>query len=232
MTTLAWLLLLTGGLIIRQVTKGRVTNIGQDLSDAFLAIAQGDTAGFTAVLARTGDSTDPTFANLGDALGQATVGGASAVTAGANTSAQAIAQGLQKLGETLNSSIALAAILRGSKAKGYRWAATGPDYYDCSGLMWRAAQDVGYKGIRFTTFTVGAAKGFIKVGGPATQGPGTNGSAGATIGDLVVWPTKHMGVITDIDQFYSAKNVKSGIGLAKISTWGDGTPTYYRYVGK
>lgn len=232
MSTLAWLLLLAGMVVIRQVTKGRVSHMGEDLSDAFLAITRGDTKELTAVLAREGEQNQPTFAALGDALGNATVGVAGASGTTADTIAKAIGGQLNDIETRANKSLALAAYMLGRKAKGYRFTATGPDYYDCSGLMYRAAQKIGYKGGRFTTFTIGTNKAFREVQAPNVQGPGVGGTVGAGIDDLVVWPTHHMGVITGPDQFYSARSVKSGIGFAKISTFRNGSkPKYYRFVG-
>ncbi len=235
MTTVAWILLLAGLLVIRQVTKGRVSNIGEDLADAFLAITKGDTKELTAVLAREGEANQPTFAALGDALGNATLGVAGATGTTADTIAKAIGGQLDDIETRANNSIGIAAIMLGKKAKGYRFTAAGPDYYDCSGLMYRAAQKVGYKGGRFTTFTIGTNKAFREIPGPKFQGPSADGavnSLGAGIDDIVVWPTHHMGVVTGPDQFYSAKSVKSGIGFGKISTWRNGSkPKYYRYIG-
>lgn len=57
MNTVAWLLILGALLLIRQVFKGRVMNLGEDLSDSFLAILQGDADGLTEVLSRTGEAT-------------------------------------------------------------------------------------------------------------------------------------------------------------------------------
>lgn len=236
MSTVAWILLLAGVLVLRQVTRGRVSNLGEDLADALLAITRGDTKDLQDVLARTGDAGQPTFAALGDALGNATLGVAGASGTTADSIAKAIGGELDNIETRANSSIGIAAIMLGKKAKGYRLTATGPDYYDCSGLMYRAAQKVGYKGGRFTTFTIGTNKAFREIPGPKTQGPSADGalnSAGAGIDDIVVWPTHHMGVITGPDQFYSAKSKKSGIGFGKISTWRNGSkPKYYRFVGK
>lgn len=227
MSTFGWLLILLGILIARQVSKGRVMNLGHDLSDAFLALASGDTDALGEVLTRTGPAAQPTSADL--AIFNLTAG----VTGGLTTASGSIAGGLGtaygQLKGNLESSLALAAVVLGEKAKGYRWAATGPDYYDCSGLMWRAAQGVGYKGFRFTTSTIGAAPGFHKISAPATQGPGL---IAATVGDLVVWPTHHMGVITGPNRFYSARSVKAGIGESNISGFRSGTPVYYRLTVK
>lgn len=205
MSTLAWILILVGGLIARQVSKGRVMDIGTDLSDAFLAIARGDAAGLTAVLARTDDSSTPAVATL----------------TASQTSTVSQSSGFAHTAQAL-----------GAKAKGYKWTAVGPDYYDCSGLMYATAKALGYKGVRFTTFTIGAHKEFQRIGSPATEGPGVGGkSVGAGVNDLVVWPTHHMGVIVGPDEFYSARSKESGIGTSKISTFRSDTPVYYRYVG-
>lgn len=233
MNTIAWVLVMVAALIIRQVSKGRVMNVGEDISDAFLAIVKGDTKGLSEVLSRTGDSTDPAIGNLGTALGEATVGVAEGVGLTAGATGAAVGAAVGKLQDSLNKSVALAAATRGAKAKGYRWAASGPDYYDCSGLMWRACQDVGFKGGRFTTFTIGATKGFRKLGAPnpAVQGPGVGGSSvTATVGDLVVWPTHHMGVVVGPDLFYSARNPQAGISTAKISSFRKDAPVYYRLM--
>jgi cell wall-associated NlpC family hydrolase len=232
MTTIAWLLLLSGIVILRQVSKGRVQNLGEDLSDAFLAITRGDTKGLTDVFAREGENDEPMFADLGDALAQGVMGTAGATVATGADISKAIGGQIKGLEAKGNKSLVIAAAILGSKAKGYRFGATGPDYYDCSGLMFRAAQMIGYKGGRFTTFTIGTNKAFREVQAPNVQGPGTNGSAGAGIDDIVCWPTHHMGVVSGPDRFYSARSVKSGISEARISTFRNGAkPKYYRFVG-
>lgn len=205
MGTLAWLLILVGALVIRQSLKGRVLNLGEDLSDAFLAGVKGDKDALGEVFTRTGDnSASETDIAAWDAAG---------------TSAMQAAMSIGSAIAATNSGIAARAILLGSKAKGYRWTATGPDYYDCSGLMWRACKDLNiYTGPRFTTATVGLLSTFTKVSQPA-------------VNDLVVWTGHHMGVVTGTDQFYSAKNKRDGIGYAKISTWQHGAkPVYLRPV--
>jgi len=196
MDTLGWLFIFAAALIARAVYKGRVLNIGQDLSDAFLALINRDGAAFGVALGRTGDAADPaiTVANAGANLAAA---GVSLATS------SAFVNEVLKLGKA---------------AKGYRWTATGPDYYDCSGLMWRASKNVGaYKGPRFTTYTLGTVftgKAFTRVTEPR-------------VGDIVCWPTHHMGVVTGADQYYSAKDVKDGIGYGSISKHG-GTHYFYR----
>lgn len=216
MNTIGWVLILLGGLLIRQVTRGRTMQLGDDLSDALLAVVRGDSAAFGEVLGRTGTGNAPVAA-VGDA------GTFSARrTAGADDPAGPPPKGL-----------AAAAVARGKKAKGYRWTGTGPDYYDCSGLVWRACQDVGYKGSRFTTATIQGRKGFRKISSPSTQGPGLTNAAP---GDIVLWTpgsggvTGHMGVVTGPDRFYSARSVRSGIGEASISGFRKPAPIYLRFT--
>ena len=230
MNTIAWLLVLSGLLIGRQVTRGRVMNIPEDIGDAFIAFASGHTDGLSEVLSRRGDSAAPTTADL--AIYKLTQGVTGGLTTSTGAVADALAGGFKQLEGV--SDIALAAIILGERAKGYRWAATGPDYYDCSGLMYRACQAIGYGGSRFSTATIRSRKEFKVIDAPATQGPGFTA---ATINDIVLWPagsggiTGHMGVITAGDKFYSARSVKSGIGESKISTFRKTRPIYLRYVG-
>lgn len=225
MNTLAWLFIFAGILTARQVSRGRVMNISEDLGDAFIAFASGDTDALGEVLTRRGENAAPTAADL--AVYKLTEG----VTEGLTTATVSIGDGLGDaytgLANGINN-LAIIAVILGSRAKGYRWTATGPDYYDCSGLMWRACQGIGFTGARFTTSTIQLSKQFKRISPPGMQGPGVTA---ATISDIVVWPTYHMGVITGVDKFYSARSVRSGIGESKISTFRKSTPVYYRYVG-
>lgn len=217
MNTVAWIMILTALLLVRAVMKGRVLNIPEDLSDGFLAFVQGDQKALTEVLAREGDGYTPGV--VGGVVGEA-----------AGNAATEIGEGLA------SSALAAATTKLGSRAKGYRWEATGPDYYDCSGLMWRACQAVGFQGSRFTTATVRSLTSSFKViSAPGMQGPGVTA---ATVNDIVLWPagsggiTGHMGVITGNDMFYSARSVRSGIGNSRISTFRSAKPIYLRYVGR
>lgn len=203
MNTIGYIFILVAALMIRAVAKGRVTHIGEDLTDAFVAIVSNDAAALREVSSRTGsDTTAP------EGVMPATQG--SSGESGLNDPSASSATG-----------IAGKAIARGSKAKGYRWGATGPDYYDCSGLMWRSCQDAGAYpksgsgSGRFTTSTIAGNKAFQRVSKPG-------------IGDIVCWTNHHMGVVTGTDKFYSAKSKKSGIGYGTISTWPHGNPVYYR----
>jgi hypothetical protein len=197
--TLAWVFILGGILMMRQVAKGRVLNIGEDLSDAFLAGVAGDSAGVVAVLKRKGDA-----------------GSASGIGLSTIKPWEGTPKGHEDGSANLNSTV----ITLGSSAKGYRLGATGPDWYDCSGLVYRAVQKFGYKGSRFTTDDVMSKQGFKKI--PKEQ---------ATTGDIVLWPNHHMGVINDpaAGTFYSARNPRSGIGIAKIKGFRSEDPVYVRY---
>lgn len=231
MNTIGWLLLLAGILVARQVSKGRVMNLSEDIGDAFIAVASGDTDGLGEVLGRTGETAKPTAADL--AVYTLTEGVTTGLTGAMTSVASGIGDSFQQLSDGVGN-IALASIMLGQKAKGYRWAATGPDYYDCSGLMWRACQAVGFTGPRFSTATVRMRKEFKKVSAPGTQGPGVTT---ASINDLVLWPagsggvTGHMGVVTGNDKFYSARSPRSGIGETTISGFRKTNPIYLRYVG-
>jgi cell wall-associated NlpC family hydrolase len=198
MSTLGYFFILGAFVIMRQVYKGRMANIGEDLSDAFLAIVSGDSSKFTEVFARTGDSNAPTVSTTGpEDAGNTQV----------------------KNPKTLLE----AAVKLGHNAKGYRFGATGPDYYDCSGLVYRAAQAIGYKGARFVTSTVSTVSGFKPVTAPNSSG-----------NDIVLWPAHHMGIVSGPDQCYNALNPQAGIGYISISAiiqsnkWG--RPVYYRYT--
>lgn len=202
MSTLAWLFILIGVLVARSVSKGRVTNIGQDLSDAFLAIVSGNSDDLSEVLSRTGDSTTPDQGDLG-------VGNLTQV----------------RVGDVTGGKILAAAHALASKAKGYRFGAAGPTYYDCSGLVYRAVQTVGYKGPRFFTATVQAMPGFHKL--DITRDP-------PKVDDIVLWTGHHMGIVSGSDTFFSARSVKSGIKDATISTFGSSngwsaSPVYLRF---
>jgi hypothetical protein len=53
-STIAWIFILLGILIVRGVSKGRVMELPQDLSDAFLALVNGDQETLGEALGRTG----------------------------------------------------------------------------------------------------------------------------------------------------------------------------------
>lgn len=69
MNTLAWILILSAIILARAVMKGRVMNIGEDLSDAFLALVRGESKDLEEVFARTGDGITPASGVVGASIG-------------------------------------------------------------------------------------------------------------------------------------------------------------------
>lgn len=203
MQTMAWLFLLTAVVIIRQVTKGRIEHITEDLRDFFLALVTNDQAGMKEVASRTGEGitavsvdTSQLATGADGALAGAVIG------SGSSSNGVALLAEAKKLGSAA-----------GNK---YVWGATGPNSYDCSGLVWRAARNIGvFKGARFTTHTFpGAAKGWAtEVDTPA-------------IGDIVLWDS-HMGIVSGTDRMYSALSSRHGIVESGIKSH-KGTPSYWR----
>lgn len=193
MNTLAWVLILVAGLLVRGMTKGRsITQLPGDLGEMFNALIGGDQAGLAGALGRTGDSQTPTVTGP-------TVTGAQAVAAGPGG-------GVSLLGE----------MKRLGAGKPYVWGGTGPDGYDCSGIMWRGMRNLAmYSGPRFTTLTflVALRSSLTKVYAPM-------------VGDVVWWPT-HMGVCDGPDSFYSALSTNGGIKSVPISAMPKGA-IYYR----
>lgn len=213
MNTIGWIFILVSILVVRAVAKGRALNIPQDLGDAFQAFVNGDYDSLSEVFNRTGDTSTVATGSL--AAG--TVGDSAGAAAGVAAGGAVGATGAQLL---TNQNIAYWAYQLGRSAKGYRFGAAGPSYYDCSGLVYRAVQKVGYKGPRFFTATVAEMPGFQRV----TQQ--------IVAGDIVVWPGHHMGVVVGGNRFYSALNPRVGIREEDISGFRKGeTPIYLRFVG-
>lgn len=204
MNPFGYLLVLAGAFLLRQTVVGRAKDIPSDARDAATALLSGNMTEFGSVLSRRGSNvSEPEFSS-GDS------GSETSNLAGASVVGGTYAGTVVKLGEA---------------AKGYTLGGTGPSFYDCSGLLWKAAYTLGlYKGNRFTTnsFPSIASKWCTAVkGSPA-------------IGDIVLWQGHHMGVVTGEDQMYSARSPSKGIGYSTIS--GDASffgsqPTYFRPVG-
>lgn len=195
MPPIGYLLVTVGVFVLRQVMVGRALEIPSDARDLALALFSGDVANAGAVLSRRGENVPE-----------------SAYGSGADS-------GTPSLG---SSSLAGKVKALGDAAKGYRLGSTGPTYFDCSGLIWRAMRDLGiYDGPRFTTSTfqhVASKEGWVKIGSPI-------------IGAIVLWPNHHMGISFGGDQMYSARSPDKGIGLSTIS--GDSSyfgsqPVYYQ----
>jgi cell wall-associated NlpC family hydrolase len=199
MNPVGYPLLIVGGFLVRQTFVGRARDSAADAKDLSLAFLQGDMSGVSTVFGRRGASTT-------------SAGGSEVATppAGALVSGPSLS-GLTGEVQAL-----------GSKARGYRLGATGPDYYDCSGLIWRAMHNLDlYKGGRFTTSSfanVAKLQGWKMVSSPVS-------------GDIVLWSGSHMGVATGNDGMYSARSTAKGIGPSTIS--GDSSyfgakPLYFR----
>lgn len=186
MSPIAYLFVAAGVLLMRQVIVGRVDDIPQDTKDFLSSFFAGDMAGVRDVASRRGENMPENPGAFGDSFAD--------------------------VGESLSNSTFVAACMTlGNAAKGYRLGATGPDYYDCSGLIWQAMRKIGvYKGARFTTATFKTAVSgtCARVSDPAR-------------GDVVLWPYEggygHMGVALGDDRMYSARSTAKGIGESSIS---------------
>lgn len=198
MESLAWVLILAAALIGRQVIVGRAANLREDSHDFFLAAFRGEGAKLTEVAKRRGKSSAQVAA---ESVSVAPV----SHSGGSSNSGTALIAEMKRL--------AIAADNR------YGWGRTGPDSYDCSGLVWRAMKNLGiFTGPRFTTMTFGpsmtAAGKAYKVSSPQ-------------VGDIVNWSTRHMGIVVGPDRMFSALSTRSGITESSIS--GEkGTPDYWR----
>jgi cell wall-associated NlpC family hydrolase len=213
MSTLGWVFILMAAIIVRAVAKGRALDLPQDVSDAFLAIVRGDFDSLSESLNRSGDTAT---VSAGLIAGEGVASALGSDAAGRLTSAQKAA----------NTNIAYWAYKLGEAARGYRFGAAGPTYYDCSGLMYRAVQKVGYDGPRFWTGSVSAMPGMHKIAGPDL------GVSQVTSGDLVVWPGHHMGVVVGQNRMYSARNPKAGISESAIKGFRKENPIYLRFTPK
>lgn len=201
MQTVAWLFIITAVVLIRQVTKGRADKLPEDLRDFMLALLSGDNAAMREVASRSGETLTPTQAATVPE-GNSSVSGSAGGISGGTASGNALLAEARKLGTAANNR--------------YVWGATGPNGYDCSGLVWRAARNIGiYKGVRFTTYTFRAqARGWAQE--VKTPQPG----------DIVLW-TGHMGIVSGPDKMYNALSSKAGILESSISGH-SGTPSYWR----
>ena len=196
MTTFGWILILTSVIIVRLAIAGRdVTTLPGDLGDLIIAAVQGRYDDVSEVLARTGAS----YEAVGGAVTGSEAGRATGGTFGTATgSSGSSSNGLRVLNATVK---------RGS-GRTYVLGATGPNSYDCSGLVWQAMRDVGvYDGPRFTTHTwhaVARQIGAVKVAEPA-------------VGDIAWWKG-HMGVVDNptARTYFSARSPKYGINSSSI----------------
>lgn len=207
MGPVALLLIVSGGLLLRQVVMGRVMETPGDLRELFQTALTGDFDGAWSVLSSRGTADDTVT-----------------ISSGGTDSDTGSVSGTPGSGGPSNSEVLNTARGLGRAASGYTMGATGPTRYDCSGLVWKTLVQMGaYKGSRFTTATFDnvAPKFADKVSDPQ-------------VGDIANdRRARHMGIVSGPDMFYSAMNPSSGIGDAKISSFkGAGgqafTPTYWR----
>lgn len=205
MSTVGILAILIGAWFVRQVAVGRVKETRTDATDTLNAVlGNGD---IKEIMSRRGSSVTP--------FGNATTGSPTPVGGGDVTTVN----GLANTGSNAGGAVLREARRLGGAAKNrYVYGATGPNAYDCSGLVWRALRNTGvYTGMRFTTYTfptLAVSRGFAtRVTAPA-------------VGDIVLW-SGHMGIVSGKDKMYNAASSKSGIRESSISGHG-GTPTYWR----
>lgn len=104
----------------------------------------------------------------------------------------------------------------------YVWGGDGsrPGEYDCSGFVWRGMKNLGiYTGPRFVVSNFESSLGskVRRVSQPS-------------VGDVVCWHARHMGVVDGPGTFYSALSSRSGIRSSSISAE-RGAPEYFRIVG-
>lgn len=187
MPPIGYLFVVVGIVILRQTIVGRVTDIPSDAKDLANAFLTNDMTGVSEVLSRRGE------ASVTGELGSAPV-----------------------TGSYPNNDLVNECVRLGDAARGYLLGATGPNYFDCSGLIWRAMVNLGlYNGARFTTSTFAALapqQGWQKVASPSP-------------GNIVLWKTKHMGVSLGGDRMYSARSRAKGIGESSVS----GDSSYFGY---
>lgn len=196
MNTAGYLFVLASAMLVRQVVVGRAKETPTDLMNLAIAFLNGDVAGMKMVLSERGSN-----------VGTVSASGEVATASGTVPTSSGFAQVVIDLG---------------SKAKGYRLGATGPEYFDCSGLVWRAAKNQGiFTGARFTTHN------FADIRKPWTQ------VSSPAAGDVILWENKHMGISLGGDAMYSARSTAKGIGQSTVS--GDSgyfgfQPTYWRLM--
>lgn len=203
MNTIAWLLVLSGALLLRQVGTGRAGNLREDFSAGLTSFLKGDWTSLSEVSSRRGENITP--------IEPLPTDGTTTPIPTSDNATTLIAK---------MKTLAAAANYR------YEWGKTGPATYDCSGLVYAALRDLGiYKGVRFTTstFPLFTAKIFDSVSGPQIGDivlwqKATGG---------------HMGIVTGPDRMFSALSTRSGIKESAISgtTKEKGVqPTYWRLV--
>lgn len=114
---------------------------------------------------------------------------------------------------------------------------TGPDSFDCSGLVWKAGKNLGLWPSGTTAFSTGTFILHTKEFGLADVGAGNGASqtgAAPQTGDIIWW-NGHMGVATDSTHFYSALTSRRTppIGIVTIAAVDKehGTHHVFRFTG-
>lgn len=127
-----------------------------------------------------------------------------------------------KLGGSGSSSALLSAVEKYGSGKPYVWGATGPESFDCSGLvMYALKQAFGINYPHYSGSQYAASTHISK--------------SQAKPGDLVFWGSggsEHVGVYAGGNTYYSAQSPSQGIGMNTLSSVvGKGSPLFARVPG-
>jgi len=210
MDTIGWLLLFSGAFLIRGVINGRGFKSFTDLGDAFLAAAEFNSTKLKAAWDETGSNNDPDTSAT------------DAVTVPTGTITSGFSNGVSLLAE----------MQRIGTGKGYSQVKrTGPDSFDCSGLVWKAGSNLGIWPKGTTAFNTASFVTHTKAFGLVEYTDATAG--GIQAGDIIWW-VGHMGVATDSQNFFSAlsSHTKPPIGTVPISAVDKehGTHHIFRFI--
>lgn len=210
MRTMAWIMILVGLFTMRQAIKGRaLKDIPNDIGDLLRGAATSiqsprDSADIVKeVLLRQGPTLTYSNNDLANQIG-VKYDAATGTVAGGNAQGAPVLFYAKQLAQAANFK--------------YVWGASGPNGYDCSGLVWAAMKKLGYSGMRFTTYTF-----LAQMGTGVTANKGTPQQ-----GDIVLWPS-HMGIMEDDKTMFSALNPRDGIISSPLSYGpkGEGSPTFW-----
>lgn len=127
-----------------------------------------------------------------------------------------------KLGGSGSSSALLNAVEKYGAGKSYVWGATGPESFDCSGLvMYALKKAFGISYPHYSGSQYAASTHISK--------------SDAKPGDLVFWGSggsEHVGVYAGGNNYYSAQSPSQGIGMNTLSSVvGKGSPLFARVPG-
>lgn len=127
-----------------------------------------------------------------------------------------------KLGGSGSSSALLNAVEKYGAGKSYVWGATGPESFDCSGLvMYALKKAFGISYPHYSGAQYAASTHISK--------------SDAKPGDLVFWGSggsEHVGVYAGGNNYYSAQSPSQGIGMNTLSSVvGKGSPRFARVPG-